>query len=180
MPEEISKTLLTNKKQGKIDLVHYTPLVLRRQLSFALSVRNAFIWCLYALIKNKIRFSSHMKKFRGIRCKDICAFPHILGSPSSYMTLHLIPSEFPYIWWNSFFLSLSVCKIREAPIKLKKTVRVSCLGLEQCPVQRLAWKQNSCKYELLPFMYTTQESGSKTPFITIRLCKNILEAAVLE
>jgi hypothetical protein len=25
---------------------------------------------------------------------NICAFPHILGSPSSYMTLHPIPSDF--------------------------------------------------------------------------------------
>ncbi len=29
--------------------------------------------------------------------ENICAFPHILGSPSSYMNLHPIPSEFPYI-----------------------------------------------------------------------------------
>ncbi len=29
--------------------------------------------------------------------ETICAFPHILGSPSSYMTLHPIPSEFPFI-----------------------------------------------------------------------------------
>jgi hypothetical protein len=28
---------------------------------------------------------------------EICAFPHILGSPSSYMTLQLLHSEFPYI-----------------------------------------------------------------------------------
>jgi hypothetical protein len=28
---------------------------------------------------------------------SICAFPHILGSPSSYMTLQLLHSEFPYI-----------------------------------------------------------------------------------
>ncbi len=28
---------------------------------------------------------------------NICAFPHILGSPSSYMTLQLLHSEFPYI-----------------------------------------------------------------------------------
>jgi hypothetical protein len=28
--------------------------------------------------------------------KNVCAFPHILGSHSSYMTLHPIPSEFPY------------------------------------------------------------------------------------
>jgi hypothetical protein len=28
---------------------------------------------------------------------NICAFPHILGRPSSYMTLQLLHSEFPYI-----------------------------------------------------------------------------------
>jgi hypothetical protein len=28
---------------------------------------------------------------------NICAFPHILGSHSSYMTLQLLQSEFPYI-----------------------------------------------------------------------------------
>ncbi len=29
--------------------------------------------------------------------ENICAFPHILGNPSSYMTLQLLHSEFPYI-----------------------------------------------------------------------------------
>ncbi len=28
---------------------------------------------------------------------NICAFPHILGSHSSYMTLQLLHSEYPYI-----------------------------------------------------------------------------------
>ncbi len=28
---------------------------------------------------------------------NICAFPHILGSHSSFMTLQLLPSEFPYM-----------------------------------------------------------------------------------
>ncbi len=28
---------------------------------------------------------------------NICAFPHILGSPSSYMTFQLLHSEFPDI-----------------------------------------------------------------------------------
>jgi hypothetical protein len=42
---------------------------------------------------------------------NICSFPHIvhvLGSPSSYMTLQPIPSEFPYIEKNfvSFFISV--------------------------------------------------------------------------
>ncbi len=35
---------------------------------------------------------------------NICAFPHILGSPSSYMTWQLLPSEFPYIWGKFSFL----------------------------------------------------------------------------
>jgi hypothetical protein len=35
---------------------------------------------------------------------NICAFLHILGNPSSYMTLHPIPSEFPYIWGKFSFL----------------------------------------------------------------------------
>jgi hypothetical protein len=62
-----------------------------------------------ALIKNKIKLSSYIRKFGGIGCKviysianklltydeNICAFPYILGSPSSHMTLHLIPSEVP-------------------------------------------------------------------------------------
>ncbi len=33
-----------------------------------------------------------------------CVFPHILGSPSSYMTLHPIPFEFPYIRGKICFL----------------------------------------------------------------------------
>ncbi len=33
-----------------------------------------------------------------------CAFPHILESPSSYMTLQLLHSEFPYIWRKFDFL----------------------------------------------------------------------------
>ncbi len=40
---------------------------------------------------------------------NICAFPHILGSPSSYMTLQLLHSEFPYIQYEEnlifFFIS---------------------------------------------------------------------------
>ena len=61
------------------------------------------------LIKNKINFphilgdseGSGAKSYRTndllIFGENIFAFPHILGSPSLYMTLQLIPSEFPYI-----------------------------------------------------------------------------------
>ncbi len=35
---------------------------------------------------------------------NIYAFPHILGSPSSYMTLQLLHSEFPYIWGKLNFV----------------------------------------------------------------------------
>ncbi len=34
----------------------------------------------------------------------ICAFPHILGSPSSFMTLHPIPSEFFYTVYEENFV----------------------------------------------------------------------------
>ncbi len=56
---------------------------------------------IYALIKKKIKFSSYVRKFRMKQLQshiwltpphiwgNICAFPHILGSPSSYMTLQL-------------------------------------------------------------------------------------------
>ncbi len=54
--------------------------------------------------KKEIKFSPCIRKFRGNSCKviydyrlNICAFLHIMGSPSSYMTLQLIQSEFPYI-----------------------------------------------------------------------------------
>ncbi len=67
------------------------------------------------LIKKKMRFSSYLRKFRMGQLQShiwltaspyICPFPHILGSPgpSSYMTLQLLHSEFPYIWGKFDFL----------------------------------------------------------------------------
>jgi hypothetical protein len=62
-----------------------------------------------ALKKRKQNFPRIEGNSDGIGCKviynlrpphiwgNICAFPHILGSPSSYMTLQLLHSEFPYI-----------------------------------------------------------------------------------
>ncbi len=42
---------------------------------------------------------------------NICAFPHILGSPSSYMTLQLLHSEFPYYEENLIFFFISVKEV---------------------------------------------------------------------
>ncbi len=65
----------------------------------------------HTLIKKKIKFSSYIRKFRMEQLQshiwltaphmwgNICAFPHILGSPSSNMTLQLLHSEFPYIFY---------------------------------------------------------------------------------
>jgi hypothetical protein len=44
----------------------------------------------FTLIKKQRKFVSYIRKFR-------CAFPHVLGSPTSYMSLQPLPSEFPYI-----------------------------------------------------------------------------------
>jgi hypothetical protein len=69
-----------------------------------------------ALIKMKIKFSSYIRKFRMEQLQShiwqrpphiwgsICAFPYILGSPSSYMTLQLLHSEFPYILYEENFI----------------------------------------------------------------------------
>ncbi len=80
-----------------------------------------------SLIKKKIKFSSYIRKFRGIGCEVIyvindllmmetciCAFPHVLGSPSPYMTLHPILSEFPYIWGKFSFLFYHCCILKQA------------------------------------------------------------------
>ncbi len=52
-----------------------------------------------------------------IYVENICAFPHILGSPSSYMTLHPSPSEFPYTVYaeNLVFFFISVPPVNELP-----------------------------------------------------------------
>jgi hypothetical protein len=62
------------------------------------------------LIKKKIKFSSsgaksYLTNDLLIYGENICAFSHILGSPSSYTTLHPIPSEYEE---NFVFFFISV------------------------------------------------------------------------
>jgi hypothetical protein len=53
--------------------------------------------------------------------ENICAFPHILGSPSSLMTLHPIPSEFPYTVLGNFcFHQYGVGKVANSGYVLPK------------------------------------------------------------
>ncbi len=70
-PEELELLLYTNKKENKIFLIYKE--------------------------NKRDRVQSHMRQRTSHICGKICAFPHILGSPSSYMTLQLLHSEFPYI-----------------------------------------------------------------------------------
>ncbi len=72
--------------------------------------------------KKKRKFS-YMRKFRresymqshiwltasSYMTKYFCAFPHILGSHSSYMTLQPIPSGFPYLWGKFYFIFYQCC-----------------------------------------------------------------------
>jgi hypothetical protein len=55
------------------------------------------IFLIYKEIQNGAVAKSYMTNGLLIYGTNICAFPHILGSPSSYMTLQLLHSEFPYI-----------------------------------------------------------------------------------
>ncbi len=52
---------------------------------------------------------SHMTNDLLIHGENISAFPHILRNPYSYMTLHPIPSEFPYIR-GKFCLLFYLCR----------------------------------------------------------------------
>ncbi len=80
------------------------------------------------LIKKIIKLSSYIRKFRMEQLQfaksymtngllnphiwgNICTFPHVLGSPSSYMTLQLLHFEFPYIWGKFDFLFYH-CKLQ--------------------------------------------------------------------
>ncbi len=60
------------------------------------------IFFIYKDIQNGAVAKSYMAN--GLIWGNICAFSHILGSPSSYMTLQLLHSEFPHIWGNFDFL----------------------------------------------------------------------------
>ena len=58
--------------------------------------------------KGKKIFRIYMEiQKRAIAWLNICAFLHILVSPSSYMTLQPIPPEFSYICGNIFFFFIS-------------------------------------------------------------------------
>ncbi len=48
-------------------------------------------------IQNGAVAKSYMSNGLLIYGEIICTFPHTLRSPSSYMTLHPIPFEFPYL-----------------------------------------------------------------------------------
>ncbi len=58
---------------------------------------------------------------------NIEAFPHILGSPSSYMTLQLLHSVFSHIWWKFSFLCYQCNRM---PKRLRK-IRIS-IFLPKC------------------------------------------------
>jgi hypothetical protein len=64
------------------------------------------------LIKKKINFHHILENSEGsymtddllIYGENNCVFPHILGSPYSYMTLHTIPSEILYTVYEENFV----------------------------------------------------------------------------
>ncbi len=76
-------------------------------------------WQRHNLIKKKIKCSSYIRKFRmeqlqGHIWLTACAFPHILGSPFSYMTLQLLHFEFPYIWGKFDFHFYQCTHLRDS------------------------------------------------------------------
>jgi hypothetical protein len=72
-------------------------------LTFAILLHEAAPTVLYTDIKENQIFLIDEEIQKGAVAKSymtnglLLAFPHILGSPSSYMTLQLLHSKFPYI-----------------------------------------------------------------------------------
>ncbi len=66
------------------------------------------ILLIYKEIQNGAVAKSYVTIMASSYIVKYCAFPHILGSPFSYMTLQLLHSEFPYIWgkFDFFFINL--------------------------------------------------------------------------
>ncbi len=70
---------------------------------------------------------------------NICAFPHILGSPSSYMTLQPLPSEFPYIQCmrKILFSFLTVCKLHSNSVVFEDLLNLSDQRVPQRSLRRI-------------------------------------------
>ncbi len=62
------------------------------------------IFLMYKEIQSGAVAKSYMTNGLLMGIRNIWAFPHILGSSSSYMTLQLLHSEFPSIWGKFDFL----------------------------------------------------------------------------
>jgi hypothetical protein len=76
---------------------------------------------------------------------NICAFPHILGSPSSFMTLQLLHSKFPYIWGKVDFLFYQC-----------STVLMHSFGHQKCRIIHVITYRLSHGFLQLNFAYTLQ------------------------
>jgi hypothetical protein len=69
--------------------------------------------------------------------------PHKLGSPSSYMTLQLLHSEFPYIWGKFYFLFYQCIP---GTIYIQCSIALSTDGRTACYVRKpSSFKQSSAK-----------------------------------
>ncbi len=102
--------------------------------------------------------------------ENICAFSHILGSPSSYMTLHPIPSEFPNIWGFFFisalmrkicFLFLSVCESNNLSGNIVS--KSSLIG----PTIKFTWAR-ICKPFRGPGIDSQAVGPVRSPYLTYR------------
>jgi hypothetical protein len=94
------------------------------QLSISAETIHTAVILASTLIKKKTKLYSYIRKFRVEQLQshtwltasslwgNISAFPHILGSPSSYMTLQLLHSKFPYIWGKFDFLFYQCIRIQ--------------------------------------------------------------------
>jgi hypothetical protein len=105
------------------------------------------------VMKNKRKCSSYIRKYKGSGAKSsVVKYLHIssyIRKPFLilYMTMHLIPSEFPYIW-GIFFSFLSVYCMYENPCLQGTFVKYT--GRATGPILKSPWKETIAtnKYRL--------------------------------
>ncbi len=125
--------------------------------------------------KKKIKFSSYLRKFPSHIWVNICAFPRILGSPYSYLTLQLLHSEFPYIWRKSDFLiyQCKATKTHEFISILRNSLsleglRNSTEGHEmRCIINIENWTQWLLGYPVFYFKHGYFQPGKQNTYFCI-------------
>ncbi len=90
---------------------------------------------------------------------NVCAFPHILGSPSSYMTLQLLHHELPFYMrkiWFSFFITVVLPTINSSQCRLNPPMLPSPVSCETKWQSLGSLREDNTLYFLMTLPYSLE------------------------